>query len=127
MDDAIRAALGHSQAVDITTTGARTGLARRIEIFLHSFDGRLYISGVPNPARKRGWLANLEANPSFTLHLKRPVQADLPATARVIRDPAERAALLAKVAQVWHRHDVGAMVEFSPLIEVSIAGEPEPG
>ena len=123
MDDAVRAALGHSQAVDITTTGARTGLARRIEIFLHSFDGRLFISGVPNPVRKRSWLANLEANPAFTLHLKRPVQAELPATARVIRDPAERAAILAKVAQAWHRSDIGMMVEHSPLIEVSIEGD----
>lgn len=120
MDEAVRAALAQSQTVDITTTGARTGLARRLEIVLHNFGGRLYISGVPNPARKRGWLANLEANPALTIHLKRNVQADLPAHARVITDQLERKAILEQVARVWNRRDLNVMVEHSPLIEVTI-------
>lgn len=124
MDDAVRASLDHSQAIDITTTGARTGRQRRLEIVLHNFNRHLYLSGVPNPARKRGWLANLEANPALTVHLKRPVQADVPATARVIRDPAERKAILEQVARVWNRRDVNVMLEYSPLIEISIDGYP---
>ena len=37
------------------------------------------------------WLLNLESDPNLTLHLKRgPARADLPATARVITDDAER-------------------------------------
>jgi deazaflavin-dependent oxidoreductase (nitroreductase family) len=123
MDEAVREALTHGQTVDITTTGARTGLSRRLEIVLHNFGGRLYISGVPNPARKRGWLANLEANPALTIHLKRTVQADLPAHARVITDPAERKAVLEQVARVWNRRDVNVMVDHSPLIEVTIDPE----
>jgi len=124
VDDAVRASLDHSQAIDITTTGARTGRQRRLEIVLHNFNRHLYLSGVPNPARKRGWLANLEANPALTVHLKRPVQADVPATARVIRDPAERKAILEQVARVWNRRDVNVMLEYSPLIEISIDGYP---
>jgi deazaflavin-dependent oxidoreductase (nitroreductase family) len=124
VDDAVRAALDHSQAIDIATTGAKTGLERRLEIFLHNFDRHLYVSGIPNPARKRGWLANLEANPALSVHLKRSVQADLPATARVIRDPAERKAILEQVARVWNRRDLNVMIEHSPLIEISIEGYP---
>jgi deazaflavin-dependent oxidoreductase (nitroreductase family) len=124
VDDAIRSSLDHGQTVDITTTGAKTGRQRRLEIVLHNFEGHLYISGVPNPARKRGWLANLEANPALTVHLKRPVQADLAATARVINDRAERKVVLEKVARVWNRRDLGTMLEYSPLIEVSIEGYP---
>lgn len=123
MDDAVQAALAQSQTIDITTTGARTGRARRVEIVLHNFGGRLFISGIPNPARKRGWLANLEANPALTIHLKRTVQADLPAHARVITDHLERKAILEQVARVWNRRDLNVMVEHSPLIEVTIDSE----
>jgi deazaflavin-dependent oxidoreductase (nitroreductase family) len=124
VDDAVRASLDHSQAIDITTTGAKTGRQRRLEIVLHNFGRHLYLSGIPNAARKRGWLANLEANPALTVHLKRPVQADLPATGRVIRDPVERKAVLEQVARVWNRRDVNVMLEHSPLIEISIEGYP---
>ena len=78
--------------IDITTIGRRSGEPRRIEIWFHNIDGRIIITGKPGP---RNWLANLTANPEFTLHLKGDVQADLPATARVIIDPEERDALLA--------------------------------
>ena len=83
-------------------------------------DGCIYISGMPNAQRKRSWLANLEADPHFTFHLKRGVQADLPATARVIRDESERRAILVGVARAWNRTDVETMVAYSPLIQVTI-------
>jgi deazaflavin-dependent oxidoreductase (nitroreductase family) len=119
MDDAISQALAHGGTIDITTTGRRTGLPRRIEIVFFNFGGRLYISGMPS-RRRRSWLANLEAQPDFTFHLKGRVSADLPATAREITDPHERRAILAKVARAWRRTDVDAMVASSPLIEVAI-------
>jgi deazaflavin-dependent oxidoreductase (nitroreductase family) len=124
MDDAIRTALGRGQLIEMTTTGARTGNARRIDIVLHNFDQRLYLSGVPNSTRKRGWLANLEAHPDFTIRLREGPAFELPARARVISDPAERKAVLAKVAAVWNRTDVDTMVEHSPLVEVSVEGYP---
>jgi deazaflavin-dependent oxidoreductase (nitroreductase family) len=121
LDPAIARALAHGQTIDITTTGRQTGLPRRIEIVFHNLDGRIYISGIPNPRRKRAWLLNLEASPRLTVHLKGPVVADLPATARVIDDPAERRPVLERIARIWRR-DVAPMVEFSPLIEVTIDG-----
>ncbi|HEU4572499.1 MAG TPA: nitroreductase/quinone reductase family protein [Candidatus Limnocylindrales bacterium] len=118
MDDLVREALERPQVIDITTTGRRTGLARRIELVDHVIDGRIYISGRPSP-RKRGWIANLEADPRLTLHLKRGVAADLPARGRVITDEAERRAILRHVAEAW-RADLETMVRDSPLIEVTI-------
>ena len=120
MNDDIRRALSHGHTIDITTTGRRTGQSRRIEIVFHNFDGRTYISGLPS-RRKRAWLANLEADPRMTLHLKGPrVTADLPARARVISDEQERRAIITRVAAVWRRQDVDQMVAFSPLIEVTV-------
>jgi hypothetical protein len=52
MNDEVRRALSHGHTIDITTTGRRTGLPRRIEITFFNFDGRLYISGMPS-RRKR--------------------------------------------------------------------------
>ena len=100
MDDTTRAALAHSQVIDITTTGRRSGEPRRIEIFLHNLAGRLVISGMPRPGRTRAWIHNLEADPALTIHLKGPfATADVPATARVVTDPAERRELLLGVAR----------------------------
>jgi deazaflavin-dependent oxidoreductase (nitroreductase family) len=122
MDPFNRAALDRGGIVDITTTGRRSGEPRRIEIALHNVDGRLIISGMPVPGRARAWLRNLEADPRLTLHLKQGVDADLPATARIVTDDTERRALLVHVARTWKRTDIDAMVAWSPLIEVSVAG-----
>ena len=78
MDEGIRNALSVDMVVDITTTGRKTGLPRRIEIWSHFFDGRVILTGSPG---KRSWYANLVANPSFTYHLKHGVPADLSAVA----------------------------------------------
>jgi deazaflavin-dependent oxidoreductase (nitroreductase family) len=123
MDATVRAALGNSQTIDLTTTGRRTGEPRRIEIVLHNLGGRLVISGMPVPGRTRAWLHNVEANPAVTIHLKGGgVVADVEGTARVITDPAERRDLLAGVARNWGRTDLEVMMEHSPLIEVTVAG-----
>jgi deazaflavin-dependent oxidoreductase (nitroreductase family) len=111
-------ALSHGHLVDITTTGRRTGEARRIEIAFHNIGGRIYISGMPRPGRRK-WLTNLDADPRFTFHLKGAVKADLPATARVIEDEAERREVLPHVAKAWKRNDLDDMVRYSPLIEVT--------
>ena len=124
MDNSIAAALGRSQVIDLTTTGRKTGDARRIEIFLHNLDGRLVISGMPNPGRTRAWIHNVAADPAVTLHLKGDVTADVPGTARIVTDPAERAELLAGVARNWGRTDLDAMLEHSPLMEIAVEGYP---
>ena len=116
-DSVIEEALRRGHTIDITTTGRRSGKDRRIEIVFHNIGGRIYISGMPS-RRKRSWLANLEANPDFTFHLKGRVRADLPARARVIEDEAERREVLPHVARAWKRNDLDVMVGYSPLIEV---------
>ncbi len=119
MDEGVRRALSHGQTIDITTRGRRSGRPRRIEIVFHNIDGRIFISGLPS-RRKRAWLANLETDPHFSFHLKGSRAADLPATARVISDPAERAVIMPRIAAVWRRQDVDTMIAYSPLIEVTI-------
>lgn len=116
--EAIQNALQRGHTIDITTVGRRSGRPRRIEIVFHNIDGRIYISGVPR-REKRDWLLNLEAHPQFTFHLKGRVSADLPATARVISDEAERRQVLPYVARNWGRNDVETMVRYSPLVEVT--------
>src|SRR5256884_9591961 len=116
--EAIDAALERGRTIDITTTGRRSGKPRRLEIVFHNIGGRIYISGTPYPG-KRKWLLNLEADPHFIFHLKGRTSADLPATARVIDDEAERRQILPHIARAWKRDDLDQMVRFSPLIEVT--------
>ena len=118
LDERVRTALRRGHTIDITTTGRRSGLPRRIEIVFHNFDGRIYITGRPSH-RTRDWIHNLEADPHFTFHLKRTVQADLPATARIITDEAERRAVFRDVLTVWRTMDLETMTRYSPLIEVA--------
>jgi len=120
IDDRVREAISRPMTVvEITTAGRKSGEPRRLEIVLHNIGGRLYISGQPS-RRRRSWLANLDADPKFILHVKRGARADLPATAREITDPEERRQVLAEVARHWKRDDVDVMVQFSPLIEVTV-------
>ena len=123
MDDTIRTALHHSQVIDLTTTGRRTGQQRRIEIFLHDHDGRLFITGMPRTDRTRDWIYNIAADPSVVVHLKQSVLADIPATARVITDPDERLPLIEVAAKRWGRTDIANMLQHSPLIVLSVDGD----
>ena len=111
----------HGDVIDITTTGRRTGQPRRIEIVYHVMDGRIYISGSPRRQR-RSWLANLDANPNLTFHVKRGSRADLPARARIVDEPVERRAVMDYIIRsAWHGQNLDAMVAYSPLIEVTFA------
>ncbi len=125
MDATVRNALDHSQVIDLTTTGRKTGEPRRIEIYIHNLDGRLVISGMPVEGNTRAWLRNVADNPAVTLHLKGQLAvADVEGTARVVTDPAERRTLIEGVARNWKRTDIDEMVEHSPLIEVTVPGYP---
>ncbi len=122
MDPAIARELERGQVIDITTTGRRSGRPRRIEIVFHNIGGRIFIRGIPRADRRRSWIANLEADPRLTVHLKGSVAADLPARARIVTDEAERRQILPSVARAWGRTDVEEMVRHSPLIEVTFDG-----
>ena len=121
MDDRTRRALSEDLTVDITTTGARTGRPRRIEIWMLHIDGRYFITGTPG---RRDWLANLAAHPEFTVHLKQHVRADLPARATLVADQETRRAVLAHAAATWYRGEaaIDDLVSSSPMVEVTFAG-----
>jgi deazaflavin-dependent oxidoreductase (nitroreductase family) len=118
------------RTIDITTTGRRSGEPRRIEIVFYRLGDDLYLSGIPGP-KTRDWLANLAAQPQFVVHLKHGVVADLPATASVIVDPAERRRVLTVFVDEFnrrHRPDspwpeavLDEWVAGSPLAKVSFA------
>ena len=100
MRDDVRQALAiddssspRERTIDITTSGRKSGKPHRIEIWFYRYGDAIYLSGLPG-RRTRRWLLNLEAEPRFTFHLKGDVIADLPATAEVITDPAERRRVL---------------------------------
>ena len=122
MNSKIEQALATDQVIDITTIGRKSGEPRRIEIWFHNLDGRLYITGTPG--RPRDWLANMLAHPEFTFHLKESVQADLPARAVPITEAGERREVLTAILQKLGRDeaDVEEWVAESPLVEVVLAG-----
>jgi len=117
LDAHILRALSRPHLIDLTTVGRRSGQPRRIELVFHVIDGHVVLSGMPREA-PRAWLLNIRANPRVTFHLKGPVQADLPATAREITDPAERRRVMEQVARNWNRTDVDRMMVASPLVEI---------
>jgi len=120
LGESTRAALHHSQVIDLTTTGRRTGRLRRIEIFLHHDDGRLFITGMPRADRTRDWIYNIQADPHVVVHLKQSVVADVPATARVVTDLDERRPFIEAAARRWRRTDVPDMLRHSPLIVLTL-------
>ena len=116
-----------ARTVDITTTGARTGQPRRIEIWFYRVDGMVYLSGQP---ASRSWYANLVANPRFTFHLKNGLRADLAATAEPVLDADERRRIFSAIIDDLNHPRHGAYlaqpveplddwVEGSPLIRVT--------
>ncbi len=123
-----RSATIDERTIDITTTGRRSGEQRRIEICFYRFHDAIYLSGIPAP-RRRDWLVNLAADPHFVFHLKHGVVADLPATATVITDPAERRRVFTDFVEdfnarngpdsPWPTAVLDEWVDGSPLARVS--------
>jgi deazaflavin-dependent oxidoreductase (nitroreductase family) len=116
MDKRVQYALAHDRTIDIITRGRKTGHLRRTEIWFHTLDGQVYITGTPG---RRDWYANLRVHPEFTFHLKQSTTADLPARATPILDAASRRAILAGIHErLGGTRDLDAWVEGSPLVVV---------
>jgi deazaflavin-dependent oxidoreductase (nitroreductase family) len=120
LDEAAFQALATDLTVDVTTTGARTGEPRRIEIWLLHVDGRFFITGTPG---HRDWLANLQAHPALTVHLKQRVKVDVPAQARAVLDESTRREVLSHPAASWYRDQapLDVLVASSPMVELTFS------
>jgi deazaflavin-dependent oxidoreductase (nitroreductase family) len=109
--------------IDITTIGAKSGQPRRIEIWIQRVEGHWYLTSIPVP---RKWDANLRKNPRFTVHLKRGVRADLPATAVPVDEETRRRVITAVVAQqrlpeyaaIYPRQNIDDWLRYSALHEI---------
>lgn len=118
MDARVQRALEQDRTIDITTRGRTSGRARRIEMWFHNVDGRLYLTGTPGT---RDWYANLRLHPEFTFHLKERVRADLPARATPVLDVRRRRRILTRILEnLGHPGDLDAWVKASPLVEVKL-------
>jgi len=120
-------ALNEGGIADITTIGRKSGRPRRIEIYFHQFGGDYYLTGRPGP--RRDWQANIEANPEFTLHLKRGLTADIPVVGEPEPDPAKRRTILLRaLVENWDsdplraENAVDKWVDQSPFIRFSPVG-----
>ena len=124
MDEKIKRALETDRLIDITTTGRKTGQPHRIEIWLHYFKGKIYLSG--NPGRKKDWFANLSTNPQFTVHFKESLILDVPAAARVVLGAKRRREVLAFIiAKQPEPQELELWVRSARLMEVLL--EPQAG
>ncbi|MGL4256775.1 MAG: nitroreductase/quinone reductase family protein [Microbacterium sp.] len=116
------ASSARARTIDITTTGARTGRPRRIEVWFYRVEGEIYLT--TEPAR-RSWYANLRRHPDFTFHLKHGVRADLDAVATPVLDGRTRErvfrAVIADLDQTWN--PAGIPQPVAPL-EAWMAGSP---
>ena len=118
LDPKVQEALEKDLIIDITTTGRKSGDARRLEIWFHNLDGILYIAGLPGT---RGWYANILVEPRMTFHLKETAVADLPALATPITDPTEKRRILHAICSKQDTLDqLDARVTGAPLIKVDL-------
>ena len=110
--------LAAGPTVDITTTGARSGQPRRIEIWMLDVDGDYFITGTPG---RRHWFANLAADPRLTVHLKRIGCVDLSATSQPISDQALRRRVFTHPSAGWYRtqSSLDRLVATSPMVSVT--------
>jgi hypothetical protein len=122
----LEALLG-DRTVDIITTGARTGSVRTTEIWTTIIGGEVFVCGTPNASlpgverKPRDWLANLIANPRFTLRLKSTAHVELAAEAEPLRDAQERRRIMSSPATEYYRGHAKSIEQAardSPMVRV---------
>jgi hypothetical protein len=132
MNEEIKRALKEDRTIDIITTGAKSGLQRRTEIWFTNINGRIIICGTPyagtgkGQLARRDWLANLKANPEFTFCFKESISVELPARAVEVTDVEDRRYLMSAAETKWYRDQVDSiddLVKHSPIVEVFIESD----
>jgi len=121
VNEVVSRELKDDPTIDITTTGARSGEQRRIEIWMLDVGGRYFITGTPG---RRDWLANLRADPTLVVHLKRHALVDLPAVARIVDDTPTRREVLEHLSAHWYRGQtsIDDLVDDAPMVEIKFPG-----
>ena len=122
LTQAERDALGQPSPVDITTTGRRSRQPRRIEIWAHLIEDRIFITSSPG---RRNWYANMLAQPDIVLHVKHGTKSDIPVTARPIIDPDERHATFDRIQNLSVYRSrmtlpIAQRIEGSCLVEITL-------
>ena len=107
-------ALSAHKTIDLTTTGRRSGLPRRIEIWWFHVEGRFIISGTPG---RRDWLANIHANPAVVIHVN---GEDIDARAVPVDDPDFRRHFFTRPATLWYstQSELERLVQTAPMVEI---------
>jgi hypothetical protein len=102
------------RAIEITTTGRRSGRPTRVEIWWFHVDGRFVITGTPGP---RDWIANLRADPTITVHT--PVGDHL-GRIEFVTDVAFRRRVFTDPAIHWYstQAELETLVSTAPMVEV---------
>lgn len=106
--------LATHQTVQITTTGRKSGLPRRVEIWWFRVDGRFIITGTPG---RRDWLANLDADPRLIVHV---AGRDIDATASRVTDPSFRRKVFTRPQTSWYtsQAELDHLVATAPMMEI---------
>lgn len=102
------------QTIDLTTTGRRSRLPRRIEIWWFQVDGRFVISGTPG---RRDWLANIQADPSVVITVG---GVDIAARALPIDDLGFRRRFFTRPVTSWYssQAELERLVRSAPMVEI---------
>ncbi len=100
--------------VDLTTWGRKSGLPRRVEIWMVRVADRYYITGTPG---RRDWLANVRSKAEAIIHTDAD---DVSCSVREVTEHAERRSVMEAAASHWYRtqRDVSDLVASAPMIEL---------
>ena len=110
--------LARHLTIDLTTTGRRSRMPRRIEIWWFRVDGHFYITGTGG---RRDWLANLRSDPDGIVHVG---GLDIPITAAEVADPTERRRVLSDPQLSWYssQEQLDQLVAQAPMIRLVFRG-----
>jgi deazaflavin-dependent oxidoreductase (nitroreductase family) len=102
---------------DVSTTGRRSGQARRVELWYVVVDGDVVLTGTPGA---RHWLANVREHPRAVLHLRHP-DRDVPVTATEVTDGTRRRRIAEEAwrLQPWYAdqpYSIADWVASSPMV-----------
>lgn len=100
-----------SQYLYLTTIGRTTGLAREIEIWFVSFDGKYYV--LAEHREKANWVKNIRQNPRVRVRVG---DQSFAATARVLDKQHDRAIFVhaQKLEREKYGWGAGLPVEITP-------------